>query len=41
MNMPGTIKGNWSWRLRHGQLTKDLAARLRDATAASGRLQRG
>jgi len=38
MNSPGTIKGNWSWRLRAGQLTKRHAARLRDATAAAGRL---
>jgi 4-alpha-glucanotransferase len=39
MNLPGTAKDNWSWRLRRGQPTKDLAARLRDATAASGRLR--
>jgi 4-alpha-glucanotransferase len=38
MNMPGTAEGNWSWRLRRGQLTKRLAARLRKATAATGRL---
>jgi 4-alpha-glucanotransferase len=38
MNSPGTIEGNWSWRLRAGQLTKRHAARLRDATAAAGRL---
>ncbi|MGE5273139.1 MAG: 4-alpha-glucanotransferase [Verrucomicrobiota bacterium] len=38
MNMPGTTDGNWSWRLRRGQLTKALAARLREATAACGRL---
>ena len=41
MNMPGTTDGNWSWRLRRGQLTKGLAARLREATAAAGRLPQG
>jgi 4-alpha-glucanotransferase len=41
MNMPGTTGGNWSWRLRRGQLTKGLAARLREATAAADRLPRG
>jgi 4-alpha-glucanotransferase len=39
MNRPGTASGNWSWRLRRGQLTDELAARLRDATEASGRLE--
>jgi 4-alpha-glucanotransferase len=38
MNMPGTPEGNWTWQLRPGQLTKRHAARLREATAASGRL---
>ncbi len=38
MNMPGTTEGNWSWRLRRGQLTKRHAARLRALTDASGRL---
>ena len=28
MNRPGTAEGNWSWRLRRGQLTDELAARL-------------
>jgi 4-alpha-glucanotransferase len=38
MNMPGTSKGNWRWQLRRGQLTRRHAARLREATAAAGRL---
>jgi len=38
MNTPGTEGGNWSWRLRPGQLTPAHAARLRAATAAAGRL---
>lgn len=37
MNRPGTTTGNWSWRLEPGQLTEELAARLRAATSASGR----
>jgi len=38
MNSPGTITGNWSWRLRPGQLTKRHAARLRALTEKAGRL---
>jgi 4-alpha-glucanotransferase len=38
MNTPGTVGGNWSWRLRPGQLTERHAARLRALTEASGRL---
>ncbi len=38
MNVPGEPTGNWRWRLRRGQLTRELAARLREATAAAGRL---
>ncbi len=41
MNRPGVTAGNWAWRLEPGQLTDELAARLRAATAASGRLQTG
>ncbi len=37
MNRPGTTTGNWRWRLEPDQLTDELAARLRAATAASGR----
>ncbi len=37
MNRPGTTTGNWRWRLQPGQLTDELAARLRATTAASGR----
>jgi len=36
MNRPGRANGNWQWRLERGQLTDELAARLRD-TAARGR----
>jgi 4-alpha-glucanotransferase len=38
MNRPGHAQGNWSWRLDHGQLTEELAARLREATARGRRL---
>ncbi|MDX6644694.1 MAG: 4-alpha-glucanotransferase [Miltoncostaeaceae bacterium] len=38
LNVPGTAEGNWSWRLEAGQLTDELAERLRQVTAASGRL---
>ena len=38
MNRPGETEGNWVWRLEPGQLTADLAGRLRVATAAAGRL---
>jgi 4-alpha-glucanotransferase len=37
MNRPGTATGNWRWRLRRGQLTDELAARLRESTRATGR----
>jgi 4-alpha-glucanotransferase len=38
MNRPGTASGNWRWRLRRGQLTDELAARLRNSTARGDRL---
>ncbi len=37
-NTPGRAAGNWSWRLRRGQLDASLAARLREATEAADRL---
>jgi 4-alpha-glucanotransferase len=37
MNTPGRAQGNWSWRLEPGQLTEELAARLRGETVAAGR----
>jgi 4-alpha-glucanotransferase len=41
MNLPGTVDGNWSWRLDRRSLTAELAARLRGVTARTGRLPRG
>jgi 4-alpha-glucanotransferase len=40
MNRPGHVYGNWQWRLAPGQLTKELAGRLREATERGGRLSR-
>jgi len=37
MNRPGELGGNWCWRLEHGQLTSDAAARLRASAEAAGR----
>ncbi len=38
MNLPGTTgPHNWTWRLEPGQLTDELAARLRDETRAARR----
>ncbi len=37
MNTPGSTHGNWAWRLQPGQLTGELARRLRELTAATGR----
>jgi 4-alpha-glucanotransferase len=38
MNLPGTDDGNWSWRFRAGDLTAELAARLRDLTEVADRV---
>jgi len=38
MNTPGRASGNWHWRLRRGQLTDELAVRLRESTARGDRL---
>lgn len=37
MNTPGVAPGNWSWRMREGEATLPLAARLRQLTEATGR----
>jgi 4-alpha-glucanotransferase len=37
MNTPGRAAGNWSWQLPAGTLTKQLARRLRQVTAAANR----
>jgi 4-alpha-glucanotransferase len=37
MNVPGVAEGNWSWRLREGELTRDVAERLAALVRATGR----
>lgn len=37
MNVPGTVRGNWTWRLKRGQLTKTLARQLATQTTLVGR----
>ncbi|KMP11265.1 4-alpha-glucanotransferase [Candidatus Nitromaritima sp. SCGC AAA799-C22] len=37
MNRPGTTEGNWEWRLVAGQLTGELAERLKSLTELCGR----
>ena len=38
LNTPGRPDGNWTWRLRRGQLTSEHAARLREATSEADRI---
>lgn len=38
MNTPASTEGNWAWRLREGDLTDQLARRLRDLTGLYARL---
>ena len=37
LNTPGTESGNWRWRLADGQITPDMADRLRTMTRAYNR----
>ena len=38
MNLPGTTgPHNWTWRYREGDLTPELAARVRELTERTGR----
>jgi len=37
MNLPGTLKGNWQWRLKPGQLTRPLAKKLAQEVRLYGR----
>lgn len=37
MNVPGRAGGNWSWRLRDGQLSNELASQLRLLANMTGR----
>lgn len=40
MNVPGTLGGNWKWRLKWGELTGRHAKRLRSMTELYGRIRR-
>ena len=37
MNRPGTVSGNWRWRLRPGQLSLDTARKLAVTAETYGR----
>lgn len=37
MNLPNTTSGNWSWRFRKGDLTDEVAGRLKKLTKLYGR----
>ena len=37
MNFPGTAAGNWSWRMKSGSTTAELANRIRSLAAIYGR----
>jgi 4-alpha-glucanotransferase len=37
MNLPNSTEGNWSWRVKPGALTSDIATRLRELTKLYGR----
>jgi 4-alpha-glucanotransferase len=39
MNLPGTPKGNWGWRLKDGALSGEIAQRLRQLTEEYRRQQ--
>lgn len=37
MNIPGTVRGNWTWRLKRGQVGRTLAKKLAAQTVLFGR----
>jgi 4-alpha-glucanotransferase len=37
MNLPNSTEGNWSWRVKPGALTSEIAQRLRELTELYGR----
>jgi len=37
MNIPGTVGGNWEWRMAPGMLTQEIKQRLRQLTENSNR----
>ncbi|MCR5122750.1 MAG: 4-alpha-glucanotransferase, partial [Ruminococcus sp.] len=38
MNIPSTVGGNWQWRMVGGELTDELAERIRSLTETYGRI---
>nr|ADC36133.1 4-alpha-glucanotransferase [uncultured bacterium 253] len=40
MNLPNSTEGNWSWRVKQGALTSELAKRLRELAELYGRRSR-
>ena len=41
MNHPGTVGGNWLWRMESGAATPELAKKLRDLNRESDRREPG
>ena len=39
MNLPGTVGGNWLWRMKPGAAAPEIAAGLRKLNEETGRLQ--
>ena len=37
MNTPGTVGGNWEWRMASGMLTQEIKQQLRQLTDNSNR----
>lgn len=37
MNIPSTESGNWQWRMRNGEITREIKEKLRDMTKLFGR----
>lgn len=37
MNQPSTLGKNWRWRLKEGELTKELLEKIREITVLYGR----
>ena len=37
MNIPGTSRGNWEWRMLPGEASKKLAGQIREMTRIYGR----
>ncbi len=37
MNTPGTVGGNWEWRMSPGTLTQEIKQHLRQLTERSNR----